>query len=68
MTKQAELGLSLRTRRTRKAVFLDEMELVVPWRELIALIAAASPGPVRGVHRLHTKRKRAVIPPLKGWA
>ena len=43
MQKQAELGLNLSTWRTRKAVFLDEMELVVPWRELIALIAAASP-------------------------
>src|SRR3546814_9097404 len=43
MKKQAELGLNLSTRRTHKAVFLDEMELVVPWRELIALIAAASP-------------------------
>ncbi len=43
MKKQAELGLNLSTRRTRKAVFLDEMELVVPWRELIALIAAVSP-------------------------
>jgi IS5 family transposase len=43
MKKQAELGLNLSTRRTRKAVFLDEMELVVPWCELIALIAAASP-------------------------
>jgi hypothetical protein len=30
MKKQAELGLSLSARRTRKAVFLDEMELVVP--------------------------------------
>ena len=43
MKKQAELGLNLSTRRTRKAVFLDEMDLVVPWRELIALIAVASP-------------------------
>jgi len=43
MKKQAELGLNLSTRRTRKAVFLDEMELVVPWRELVALIAVASP-------------------------
>jgi len=30
MEKQAELGLNVSTRRTRKAVFLDEMELVVP--------------------------------------
>jgi len=43
MKKQAELGLKLSTRRTRKAVFLDEMELVVPWRELVSLIATASP-------------------------
>ena len=43
MKKQAELGLDLSTKRARKAVFLDEMELVVPWRELLALIAAASP-------------------------
>jgi IS5 family transposase len=44
-SKQAELGLNLNlsTRRTSKAVFLDEMELVVPCRELVALIAAASP-------------------------
>ena len=48
MKKQAELGLNLSTRRTRKVVFLDEMELVVPWRELIALIAAASPVATTG--------------------
>ena len=43
MKKQAELGLNLSMRRTRKAVFLEEMELVVPWRELVSLIATASP-------------------------
>jgi len=48
MEKQAELGLNLSTRRTRKAVFLDEMELVVPWRELVGLIAAASPVATTG--------------------
>ena len=48
MKKQAELGLNLSTRRTRKAVFLDEMELVVPWRELVALIAEASPVATTG--------------------
>ena len=41
--KQQDLGLNLSTRRTRKAVFLDEMELVVPWTELVALIAAHAP-------------------------
>ena len=42
MTQQ-ELGLNLSTRRTRKAVFLDEMNLVVPWAELLSLIAPHAP-------------------------
>ena len=42
MTQQ-ELGLNLSTRRTRKAVFLDEMNLVVPWTELLSLIAPHAP-------------------------
>ena len=42
MTQQ-ELGLNLSTRRTRKAVFLDEMDLVVPWTELLSLIAPHTP-------------------------
>lgn len=41
--KQQDLGLNLSMRRTRKAVFLDEMELVVPWAELVALIAVHAP-------------------------
>lgn len=36
--KQQDLGLNLSTRRTRKAVFLDEMNLVVPWTDLLSLI------------------------------
>lgn len=42
MTQQ-DLGLNLSTRRTRKAVFLDEMNLVVPWTELLWLIAPHAP-------------------------
>ena len=42
MTQQ-ELGLNLSTRRTRKAVFLEEMNLVVPWMELLSLIAPHAP-------------------------
>ncbi|WP_310564761.1 IS5 family transposase [Hydrogenophaga sp.] len=42
MTQQ-DLGLSLSTRRTRKALFLDEMNLVVPWTELLSLIAPHAP-------------------------
>lgn len=41
--KQQDLGLNLSTRRTRKAVFLDEMDRVVPWSELVALIAPHAP-------------------------
>ncbi|MGV0959926.1 MAG: IS5 family transposase [Limnohabitans sp.] len=41
--KQQDLGLNLSKRRTRKAVFLDEMNLVVPWTELLALIAPHAP-------------------------
>jgi IS5 family transposase len=40
---QQELGLNLITRRTRKAVFLEEMNLVVPWTVLLALIAPHAP-------------------------
>jgi len=36
--KQADLGLNLSTRKTRKREFLDEMNRVVPWAALIALI------------------------------
>lgn len=36
--KQADLGLSLSIKRTRKREFLEEMQRVVPWSELIALI------------------------------
>lgn len=47
MTQQ-ELGLNLSTRRTRKAVFLDEMNLVVPWAELLSLIAPHAPSAKTG--------------------
>ncbi|NLG75112.1 MAG: IS5 family transposase [Xanthomonadaceae bacterium] len=36
--KQADLGLNLSTKRTRKREFLDEMNRVVLWAQLIALI------------------------------
>lgn len=37
--KQSRLDLDLTTKKTRKQVFLDEMERVVPWAALEALIA-----------------------------
>jgi IS5 family transposase len=41
--KQTDLGLNLSTRRTRKQILLDEMEQVMPWGELLALIAPHAP-------------------------
>ena len=46
--KQADLGLSLTTKRTRKREFLDQMERVVPWRALIDLITPYAPEGKRG--------------------
>ena len=36
-------GFQLSSKRTRKRVFLDEMNLVVPWAELVALISPHAP-------------------------
>lgn len=38
--KQKELGLELSTRRTRKQILLEEMEQVMPWDQLLALISS----------------------------
>ena len=46
--KQADLGLNLTTKRTRKREFLDEMERVVPWRALVDLITPYAPEGRRG--------------------
>jgi len=35
--KQTDLGLNLSTKRTRKREFLDEMNRVVPWADLVML-------------------------------
>jgi IS5 family transposase len=40
---RASSGFELVTKRTRKRVFLDEMNLVVPWRELVGLIQPSAP-------------------------
>ena len=41
--KQASLGLDLHCKKTRKREFLEEMERVVPWTELVGLIAPYYP-------------------------
>ncbi|MHA6897272.1 IS5 family transposase [Ralstonia pseudosolanacearum] len=59
--KQSDLGLDLSNRRTRKQVFLDEMERVVPWQEFLALITphapvkatGRKPFPIEAMLRIH---------------
>ena len=59
--KQTDLHLDLSIRRTRKRVFLNEMERVVPWIEFVALIAPHAPTkatgrrpfPVEAMLRIH---------------
>ncbi len=46
--KQADLGLNLTTKRTRKREFLDEMNLVVPWADLVGLVAPFAPEGKKG--------------------
>ena len=41
---QHSLGFSLSVRKTRKAIFLDEMDRVVPWSRLVDLIAPFYPA------------------------
>lgn len=40
----AATGFEIATKRTRKRAFLDEMNQVVPWAELIALIVSHAPA------------------------
>ena len=40
----ATTGFDLVTKRTRKREFLDEMNLVIPWSQLLALIAPHAPA------------------------
>ena len=46
--KQADLGLNLTAKRTRKREFLDEMDRVVPWAELVSLVTPFAPEGRRG--------------------
>jgi IS5 family transposase len=41
----SETGFERKTKRTRKREFLEEMNLVVPWAELVSLIAPHAPQP-----------------------
>jgi len=46
--KQTDLGFDLSTRRTRKQVLLDEMDRVMPWNELLAIISPHAPVATTG--------------------
>ena len=46
--KQADLGLDLTSRKTRKGKSLDEVNRVVPWAQLLALIEPYAPLKHRG--------------------
>jgi IS5 family transposase len=46
--KQQSLGLGQSSRRTRRREFLDEMERVVPWSELVVLVSPYLPEGRRG--------------------
>lgn len=46
--KQADLGLNLSTKRTRKREFLAQMERVVPWASLVELVAPYAPEGKKG--------------------
>ena len=43
ISSQTSLGFSLSVRKTRKAIFLDQMDRVVPWSQLVDLIAPHYP-------------------------
>ena len=46
--KQATLNLDLSAKKTRKPVFLDQMDQVVPWAALVELIAPYYPEGLKG--------------------
>jgi transposase, IS5 family len=46
--RRANVALDLTTKRTRKREFLDEMNRVVPWGELVAMVSPHAPEGKRG--------------------
>jgi transposase, IS5 family len=46
--KQHSLGLGMTAKRTRRREFLEEMERVVPWPDLVALVSPYLPEGRRG--------------------
>ena len=46
--QQFDLGLNLSTKKTRKRAFLEQMQQVVPWKDLVALITPYAPEGRKG--------------------
>jgi IS5 family transposase len=78
--KQTDLNLDLSNRRTRKRMFLDEMERVVPWKEFVALIepfaptkaTGRKPFPIEAMLRIHllqqrVARRNQLVGPRPTW-
>jgi IS5 family transposase len=75
-------GFERYTKKTRRQIFLEEMEQVVPWRELCALVEPHYPKPGNGgppigvermlriyfVHQWFNLSDPAVEEPLYDWA
>lgn len=61
MTQQ-ELGPNLSTRHKRKAMFLNQMNVVVPWTHLLSLIAPYAPRDKTGRRPLSWWQYYAFIP------
>src|SRR5205814_4395901 len=61
-------GFEQYTRKTRRAIFLEEMEQVVPWRELCALVEPHYPQPGKGRRPVGVERMLRIYshrpPPL----
>src|SRR6266705_1631830 len=54
-------GFEQYTRKTRRAIFLEEMEQVVPWRELCALVEPHYPKPGKGRPAVGVERYDSVV-------
>lgn len=69
MMKQLVLGLNLSTKRTRKREFLDEMNKVVPWAALVAVIEPHSPRAKTGrpPFAIETMLRIHYLQPSRQW-
>jgi len=74
--QQSDLGLNLSTKKTRKREFLEQMQQVVPWKDLVALIAPYAPEGRRGrppfpvemllrIHFMHVWTRRLLQAPIE---